>query len=269
MAASVPIIGTMSTEPVTGQNQLRDTYRRLRERMAAAAERVGRRPEDILLAAVTKNATPDQIRSLVSMGHVDLAENRVQQLSQRVATLEEFLSRKRTLGNAAPKETGQVPDQVRWHMVGHLQRNKAKHVIPLVTLTHSVDSLRLAEEIQSFCQRTDRVADILIQVDASGEESKFGIAPPAVPHLAEQIDTMMHLRLRGLMTIAPYSENPEDARPVFGRTAELFHDLRREPYAGEQCNILSMGMSGDFEVAIEEGANIVRIGSALFGSVES
>lgn len=261
----------MVTE-VTGPSQLRDAYRRLCDRIEAAASRVGRRGEDVLMVAVTKHATPDQIRTLVELGHTDLAENRVQQLQQRVAMLEEFLNRKRTLGgatsDAADGERAAVPT-VRWHMVGHLQRNKAKAVVPLVTLIHSVDSLRLAEEIHSFCARRDEVADILIQVNASGEANKFGIAPPAVLHLAEQIDSMIHLRLRGLMTMAPYSENPEDARPTFARTAELFHELRREQVGGDQCNILSMGMSGDFEVAIEEGANIVRIGQSLFGPVES
>lgn len=224
------------------------------------------------MVAVTKNASPDQIRTLVELGHTDLAENRVQQLTQRVAMLEEFLSRKRTLGGAldsTAEGSHDAPDQVRWHMVGHLQRNKAKQVIPLVTLIHSVDSLRLAEEIHQYGARTDRVVDVLIQVNTSGEASKYGITPPAVIHFAEQIDTMIHLRLRGLMTMAPHSENPEEARPVFARTAELFHELRRERVAGNDCNILSMGMSGDFEVAIEEGANVVRIGQSLFGSVES
>ncbi len=244
---------------------MRDTYRQVCERIGAAAERSGRRAEDVLMVAVTKNATPDQIRTLVELGHTDLAENRVQQLSQRVAMLEEFLSRKRTLGGGGSS----APQQVRWHMVGHLQRNKAKQVIPLVTLIHSVDSLRLAEEIQNFGARTEQVTDMLIQVNTAGEPGKYGVAPAAVIHLAEQIDTMVHLRLRGIMTMAPYSENPEDARPTFARTAELFEELKREGVGGEDCNILSMGMSGDFEVAIEEGANVVRLGTALFGSVES
>lgn len=240
----------------------------MRERIAAAAERSGRRAQDVLMVAVTKNATPDQIRTLVELGQVDLGENRVQQLTQRVAALEEFLSRRRTLGAAAPKGSPEPPQQVRWHMIGHLQRNKVKQVIPLVNLIQSVDSLRLAEEIHNFAARTDRVVDILIQVNVSGETSKSGVAAPAVIHLAEQIDSMMHLRLRGLMTMAPYSDDPEDARPVFARTAELFHDLQNARVSGPACNVLSMGMSGDFEVAIEEGANLVRVGRALFGDVE-
>jgi uncharacterized pyridoxal phosphate-containing UPF0001 family protein len=177
-------------------------------------------------------------------------------------------------------------------MIGHLQRNKVKVVVPLVRLIHSVDSLRLAEELHALGARLaartdprlspridprnlpsaakdsadgDYVIDILIQVNSSGEESKFGVAPPAVLHLAEQIDSMMHLRLRGLMTIAPYSDNPEDSRPVFARTFELFEEMRSAHLGGAHCNILSMGMTGDFQVAIEEGANMVRIGRGYFG----
>lgn len=255
-------------EPTVGPAQLRDTYRRIRERIAAAAQRSGRREQDVLMVAVTKNATPDQIRALVELGHVDLGENRVQQLTQRVAGLEEFLSRKRALGAATTRAQPEPPRQVRWHMIGQLQRNKVKQVVPLVDLIHSIDSLRLAEEIHAFAARTDRVVDVLIQVNTSGEAAKAGIATPAVIHLAEQIDSMVHLRLRGLMTMAPYSENPEDARPVFSRTAEVFEELRQSRFAGQHCNILSMGMSGDFEVAIEEGANVIRVGRALFGEVE-
>src|SRR5690606_32380261 len=153
-------------------------------------------------------------------GQADLGENRVQHLSQRVAQTQEFLARRRALGGG-PKGNDELPQQVRWHMIGHLQRNKAKQVVPLVQLIQRADSLRLAEELHAIGTRTDRVIDILIQVNTSGETTKNGIAPPAVIHLAEQIDSMMHLRLRGLMTIAPYTDNPEDSRPVFARTAEL------------------------------------------------
>ncbi|MEE9211809.1 MAG: YggS family pyridoxal phosphate-dependent enzyme [Phycisphaeraceae bacterium] len=258
----------MASTHLAGPTQLRESYRRLTDRLAGAAERSGRRPGDVVLVAVTKNASPDQIRLLAEMGHADLGENRVQHLSQRVAQLEEFLSRKRMLAGAVPKTAGEVPPQVRWHMVGHLQRNKVKTVVPLVNLIHSVDSLRLAEEIHAYAGRHDRTVDILIQVNTSGEPGKFGVAAPAVIHLAEQINTMIHLRLRGLMTIAPYSDNPEDARTTFARTAELFGDLREAKIGGD-CNILSMGMTGDFEVAIEEGANVVRVGQALFGEADS
>lgn len=259
------------SHPTAGPWNLRDAYRIVTERVAQAATRSGRRPEEVLFIAVTKNASPDQIRSLVEMGHPDLGESRVQQLTQRVACIEEFLSRKRTLPGAATKgaaaREGGV-SRVRWHMIGHLQRNKVKQVVPLVQLIHSVDSLRLAEEIHAYAAHTDRVVEILIQVNTSGEAHKFGVAAPAVSHLAEQINTMMHLKLRGLMAMAPRGNRPEEARPTFGRTAEIFHDMRSEGIGGSEFNILSMGMSNDFEVAIEEGANLVRLGRAIFGTSE-
>ncbi len=246
--------------------QLKDAYRRVQDRIHEAAERAGRRGRDVQMVAVTKYASPDQIRTLVEMGHAELGESKVQQLSQRVAMMEEFLGRKKTLAGAAPKASiDGLPEKVRWHMVGHLQRNKVKQTIPLVGLIHSVDSLRLAEEIHNYAARMDVVADILIQVNVTGETTKTGVAGPAVIHLAEQIDTMMHLRLRGLMTMGPNTGNPEDARPAFARTADILADIRREKIGGNECNILSMGMSDDMEMAIEEGANVLRIGRALFG----
>lgn len=255
----------MPTENLTGPTDLKDAYRKVTERIAAAAARVNRSPDEVVLVAVTKYATVDQIQKLLELGQMDLGESKVQHLQQRVAQIDEFLSRKKTLAGAAPKSKQLMPEQVRWHMIGHLQRNKVKQVVPLVSLIHSVDSLRLAEELHNYAARQDLTIDILLQVNTSGEPSKAGVAAPAAIHLAEQIDSMVHLRLRGVMTMAPYSENPEDARPTFARTAEIFHDIRKEKIGGPTCNVLSMGMSGDFEVAIEEGANVVRIGSALFG----
>ena len=250
------------------RQQLRDNYRRVQDTMAEAAVRAGRRPTDVLLVAVTKNAGPDEIRNLVEMGHIDLGENRVQQLQQRVASLEEFLARKRQLGAASTRDQGQVPEKIRWHMIGHLQRNKVKQVVPLVQLIHSVDSLRLAEELHTYAARHDVTIDILLQVNTSGEASKFGVAAPAAIHLAEQIDTMVNLRLRGLMTMAPVGDNPESARPTFARCAEIFEDIRNEKIGGDAFTVLSMGRSVDYEVAIEEGANLIRVGRALFGEGE-
>ncbi len=256
----------MATEGLIGPAQLKDAYRRVQDRIHAAVDKAGRRPRDVQMVAVTKYASPDQIRALVEMGHAELGESKVQQLSQRVAMLEEFLGRKKTLAGAAPKSSiDGLPKKVRWHMVGHLQRNKVKQILPLVGLVHSVDSLRLAEEIHNYASRVDTVVDILIQVNATSEPTKSGVAGPAVIHLAEQIDTMMHLRLRGLMTMGPNTDDPEDARPAFARTADIFSDIRKEKIGGPECNVLSMGMSSDLEVAIDEGANVLRIGRALFG----
>lgn len=243
-----------------------EAYHQVRERVDAAARRSGRRASDVLLVAVTKHATPDQIRTLIDLGHVDLGENRVQQLQQRHAQLEEYLHRRRTLGGGDDAKASPAVTP-RWHMIGHLQRNKVKNVVPLVKLIHGVDSLRLAEEVHSFGHRTEQVVDVLLQVNASGEKGKHGLALPAVLPLAEQLQTMAHLRVRGLMTMAAFSDDPEVARPTFARAAELLHDLQ-ESGCVERCNLLSMGMSGDFEVAIEEGANIVRVGSAIFGEGE-
>ena len=258
----------MPTSSTAQPVDLRETYRRVQDQIAEAAARSGRKAEDVIMVAVTKYASVDQIQRIVEMGQVDLGESRVQQLSQRVPQIEEFLARKKTLAGAVPRSAEPVPASVRWHMIGHLQRNKVKQVAPLVDLVHSVDSLRLAEELHNYAARKDMTLDVLLQVNTVGETSKSGVAAPAVLPLAEQMDTMVHLRLRGLMTMAPYSDDPEDARPIFARTAELFHDARSEKIGGDHFTVLSMGMSGDFSVAIEEGANVVRVGRALFGDNE-
>jgi len=244
------------------RDELRDRYESVMARVAAAAERSGRSAEDVLVVAVTKYAGPDHIRQLLEMGHQDLGESRVQQLTQRVAMTEEFLARHRTL--TSPRKVN-LPASVRWHMIGHLQRNKVKAVLPLVKLIHSVDSLRLAEELQTRADKEDREIDVLIQINASGEKSKSGVALPAAPHLVDQMQTMFNLRVRGLMTMAAESENPDDARLTFERTAEVFREMQRSGRFGEKLNILSMGMSNDFEAAIECGANVVRLGRAIFG----
>ena len=252
------IIKTVASSP------LKEAYHQVMDRVAQTAGRCNRRLQDIIVVAVTKTASPDQIRTLVEMGHGDLGENRIQQLTQRVVQLEEFLSRKRSLGRTTNEVTEVIP-HIRWHMIGHLQRNKVKQVLGLVKLIHSVDSLRLVEEIQNTAARSEQVVDILLEVNASGDPAKQGVAAPAAAHLAEQIDTMLNIRLRGLMTMASLVENPQDARPTFARAAEIYHDICDGGACGKNFNILSMGMTNDFEIAIEEGANVLRIGRALFG----
>lgn len=241
---------------------LSDRYASVRERINAAAKRAGTDPRSIVLVAVTKYAEPDQIRELIKLGHADFGENRVQQLIQRAAMIDEWIGRQRAL----PTPSGaKPPTGVRWHMIGSLQRNKAKKVLELCRLVHSVDSLRLAEEIQALAMRREQPIDLLLQVNISGEESKGGCAPPAAIHLAEQIDTMANVRLRGLMTMGPNTGSIEDARWSFSRCRDLFNEIRDAGIAPGHFNILSMGMSGDFEAAIEEGSNLVRVGSAIFG----
>ena len=237
---------------------LAERYQAVRDRIKAAAERAGRTSEEIVLVAVTKYAEMDDVRELIELGHRDFGENRVPQLVQRVAMIDEFIRRRTALGH-------NNQGAARWHMIGHLQRNKARKIAGCVRLVHSVDSLRLAEELQAVGLKTEEPIDVLVQVNVAGEESKSGCPLPACVPLAEAMEEMAHLRVRGLMTMAPLSDNPEDSRSTFRRLRELFEDMKLEGFGGDHFNILSMGMSNDFEVAIEEGANIVRVGSSIFG----
>jgi len=274
---------TPSPPPPTNPTALtlKERYMDVRERIARAAARGGRRESDIILVAVTKYAEPDQIRELISLGHRDFGENKVQQLVQRAAVIDEWLGRQKSMPGAARALSSQggavtasgvagAGGGVRWHMIGHLQRNKVRKALECARLIHSVDSLRIAEEIQAVANKRDQTVDILLQVNVSGEPSKHGCALPAALPLAEQIETMVQVRLRGLMTMAPLSPNPEDARPHFARLRELFEEMRQAGIGSTgrgagHFNILSMGMSHDFEVAIEEGANLVRVGTSIFG----
>jgi len=238
---------------------LSDRYKTIKERMAAAAIKARREPAEVTLVAVTKSATPEHIRQLLELGQRDLAESRVQQLQQRAAQLQEWLDR-RTARNALPA----LPPPV-WHMVGHLQRNKVKPVLQICRCIHSVDSLRLAEEIQAGAEKLPQPTQMFLEVNVSGELSKYGIAVGAALHLAEQIDTMENVQLIGLMTMAPITTNPDDARPYFARLREIFEEIRFRKIGGANFRHLSMGMSGDFEAAILEGATMIRLGTALFG----
>lgn len=232
-----------------------------REKIAAAAARAKRDPAEVTLVAVTKTAAPEQIREIVQLGVTDLGESRVQVLTQRAAQMTEHLQRRMTHGSDAAKP----PDKVRWHMIGHLQRNKVKSVLPLVGLVHSIDSLRLAEEIDAQAAKMNRRMPVLMQVNAGEEPQKHGVAVGAAVHLAEQIDSMPNLQLIGLMTMAPLEEPENKVRQAFSRTREIFEELRWHKIGGTSLRHLSMGMSNDFELAIAEGATMVRIGSLLFG----
>jgi pyridoxal phosphate enzyme (YggS family) len=249
---------------------LEHRYTEVKQRVADAAKRSGRTPSSVYLIAVTKFAEPEDIRELIELGHRDFGENKVQQLSQRAGVINEWFERMRMHPRVAGEHSGFDPSQpVRWHMIGHLQRNKVRKIGDIVRLVHSVDSLRLAEEIQQVANKLDRQIDVLLQVNVSGEESKFGVPIAAAAAIAEQIDTMINVRVRGLMTMAPICEEPEDARQHFTRCRELFEDMQREGIGEGHFDLLSMGMSGDYEIAIEEGSNIVRVGSAIFGEREA
>ncbi len=231
----------------------------LRGRIATAAIKAKREPGEITLVAVTKTAGPEQIREILQLGVSDLGENRVQQLVQRAGQLAEFLQRRQAFGEAG------MPDKVRWHMIGHLQRNKSKQVLPIISLIHSIDSLRLAEELDTLGAKLGRKTPVLLQVNASEEPQKSGVAVGAAVHLAEQIDSMPNLQLTGLMTMAAYDGTEVQVRQTFSRTKELFEEMRWHKIGGSSLRHLSMGMSHDFEMAIAEGATMVRIGSLLFG----
>ena len=243
--------------PTTSDTMRR--YEEVRSRIGEAAARSGGDPDRVVLVAVTKYASIAQVRELIEAGHVDYGESRMQHFIQFAAQVEDFLERHRELGG------GEVPEAVRWHFIGHLQRNKVRKIIPLTRLIHSVDSLRLAEEIQNSPGQFTAPTEILVQVNTSGEKGKYGIAPAATAHVIDQIDTMLNVRVRGLMCMVPRAEDPETLRPVFERTRELFEDIRKTGVVGSHFDILSMGMSSDYEVAVECGANVVRVGSAIFG----
>ena len=243
------------------QGTLRERYDSVRQRIAAAAVRAGRSPDHIALFVVTKTATPEQIRELVSFGHRDFGESRVQQLIQRAAQMDELLERMKELRGDAPT--------IRWHMIGSVQRNKVRKAIEIARLVHSVDSLRLAEELHVQGARRPAPVDVLVEVNVAGEASKHGITGAAVRHIVQQMDTMVNLRVRGLMTMAPLTGGREEALRVFTRCREIFDDIRGSGVGGDAFDLLSMGMSGDFEEAIAAGANIVRVGSAVIGAPAS
>ncbi|MFN4244042.1 MAG: YggS family pyridoxal phosphate-dependent enzyme [Tepidisphaerales bacterium] len=257
----------MTPSPSSSASQpgtLAQRLEQVRARIARACEAAGRSPGEVTLVAVTKYAPPEQIRELVTLGVADLGESRVQQLQQRAAQINEWHARQ--LARAADASRP-LPPKLRWHMIGHLQRNKVKTLLPLVSCIHSVDSLRLAEELDSTAGKLmpGKKVPVLMQVNASEEPQKFGVAVGAAVHLAEQIATMPNLQLIGLMTMAAYDATESEARFTFSRTRELFEEMKWHRIGGTAFKHLSMGMSGDFEWAIAEGATMVRIGSQLFG----
>jgi PLP dependent protein len=226
---------------------------RIRETIGDACTRVGRDPEDVTIVAVTKTVDLAAIRSLLEVGLCDLGESRAQQLATRAAELDGYLARARK----------EFPP-VRWHMIGHLQRNKVKPVLNVAHTIHSVDSLRLAEEIDERAEKLGKRVDVMLQVNTSEEKQKEGCAVGAAYHLGEMMTTLKNLRLTGLMAMAPLSEDDAEARHAFGRLREIFEEMRSEKIGGADFKHLSMGMSNDYVAAVEQGATILRIGTALF-----
>ena len=224
-----------------------ENFKNIIERKNAACLRSGRRPEDVTLVAVTKMHNIDEIKEAVGAGAIDLGENKVQELLSKH-------------GNVSG---------VKWHLIGHLQTNKVKNIIDKVAMIHSVDSLRLAKEINKRAAAAGKVMDILIEINSAMEETKSGIAAADVKELVSAITAECpNIRIRGIMCIPPMAADPEDARPYFREAHDLFEQMKTWKLPEDRFwpDTLSMGMSGDFEVAIEEGATIVRVGSSIFGA---
>ena len=216
----------------------------IQERIRKAALRAGRDPAGIRLVAVSKTVSAESIQEAIAAGVAILGENYMQEALNKIA---------------------RIGKQVEWHFIGHLQSNKAKYVVELFSMVHSVDRLSLAESLDKEANKQGKILPVLIQVNISGEESKSGIDPQGTLQLFQRIAGLKHLSIQGLMTMPPWFEDPEDARPYFITLRKLREKLSREKIPKVALRELSMGMSGDFEVAIEEGATLVRIGTALFG----
>lgn len=216
----------------------------IQNRIHNACQRAGRSPEEVTLIAVSKYQPIPSLEQAYQWGCRHFGENRVQELMEKHDVM---------------------PQDIQWHMIGHLQRNKVKYVIGRSCLIHSVDSLRLAEEISRESQKKDVTSRILLEVNVAEEESKFGMKNEEVPLLVSQIAALPNLKIEGLMTIAPYVQNPEENRKHFSKLKNLSVDILNKSIDNVSMNVLSMGMTGDFEVAIEEGATCVRVGTGIFG----
>lgn len=218
---------------------LAENYRKVLRLIKEAALKVGRSPEEVKIIAVTKTVGLQEVRAAIKLGLTDFGENRVQEAAEKVANIRE----------------------VNWHFIGHLQSNKVKDVLPAYSMIHSLDRLSLAEALQRYAERLALEIKVLVQVNVSGEESKFGLAPEKVPDFLTRLHQLEGLKICGLMTMAPFVQDPEETRGYF-RDLRLLRDNLAKP--GLELPELSMGMTNDYVVAVEEGATMVRIGSALF-----
>lgn len=224
---------------------VKENLAEVQSRIEAACRRSGRKPEEVTLIAVSKTKPASLITEAYETGIRNFGENKVQELCQKHQSL---------------------PEDIRWHMIGHLQRNKVKQIIGKTVLIHSVDSLRLAKQIEEEAEKTGITVDILLEVNAAEEESKFGFKVEETKDAIYEIAKLPHICIKGLMTIAPFVENSEENRPVFKKLNQLYVDMQRKNIDNVNMIVLSMGMTGDFETAIEEGATMVRVGTGIFGT---
>ncbi len=235
---------------------MKERIQDIERRIQAACDRSGRDRSEVTLIAVSKTKPASMLEEAYALGIRDFGENKVQELSEKYQIFRD----------------GSHED-MKWHLIGHLQRNKVKQVIDKALLIHSVDSLRLGQAIEEAAARLPKVIDILVEVNIALEETKFGVTAEEAGPLIEELSKLPHLRVRGLMTIAPYVEDPEKNRKYFSKLRELFIDIKSKNIDNyskgnvdrDYFNILSMGMTGDFEVAVEEGATMVRVGTGIFG----
>ena len=226
-------------------NTIRDHLNEVRENIQKACEKAGRSPQGVTLIAVSKTKPLFMLEEAYEAGARDFGENKVQEILEK-----------------HPK----MPEDARFHMIGHLQRNKVKQVLPHAVLIHSVDSYRLAEQISQEAGKLGITAKILLEVNVAKEESKFGMMPEDVEEMAGQIAALPHLQIEGLMTIAPFVDDPEKNRPVFRKLYQLSVDIKKKNIDNVSMSVLSMGMTGDYQVAVEEGATMIRVGTGIFGA---
>lgn len=224
---------------------VKENLEEVQKRIEEACRRVGRSPREVTLIAVSKTKPASMIEEAYETGIRDFGENKVKELCEKHEEL---------------------PKDIRWHMIGHLQRNKVKQVIGKAVLIHSVDSIRLAEQIEEEAAKQGLTVDILLEVNVAKEESKFGFAAEEVEEAIRQIALFPHIRIKGLMTIAPFVENSEENRPIFKKLYQLYVDMQRKSIDNVTMNMLSMGMTGDYVTAVEEGATLVRVGTGIFGT---
>ena len=224
---------------------VKENLKDVEARVAAACERAGRKREDVTLIAVSKTKPVEMIREIMECGVVDFGENKVQEMCSKMEVITEPLH---------------------WHLIGHLQRNKVKYIVDKAYLIHSVDSMRLAQEIQKEAQKHEVTCNVLVEINIGGEETKSGVPKEEAMELVKGIAELPNVKVKGLMTIAPPVEKPEDARGYFKEMKAVFEEIKAADIPGVEMKELSMGMTGDFEVAIEEGATMVRVGTAIFGA---
>ncbi len=224
---------------------IKENIEEVEKKIQAACERSGRDRSDVTLIAVSKTKPVSDIRQAMDCGIKVFGENKVQEIRDK---------------------TEEIKEPLDWHMIGHLQTNKVKYLPGKVCMIHSVDKMSLAEEIEKQAAKHDLVMDVLCEVNMAAEDSKFGLTPEAAPDFVKSIAAFPHVRVRGLMTIAPYTDDPETNRGYFRDLKKMLDDLKSEKIEGTLLDTLSMGMTGDYEVAIEEGATFVRVGTGIFGA---